>query len=60
MAPNNIDRYSEPLLSTVATNGLLRTSIVVNWEAFINPGMKSDDFTETIEKKIYSELDLIC
>ena len=34
-------------------------SITVSILEAINPGMKSNDFIESIEKKIYSELDLI-
>ena len=34
-------------------------SITISILEPINPGMKSDEFTSTLEKKIYSELDLI-
>ena len=34
-------------------------SITVSILEAIKPGMKSNDFIESIEKKIYSELDLI-
>ena len=34
-------------------------SITISILEPINPGMKSDDFTNTLEKKIYSELDLL-
>ena len=41
--------------------GLLKTnkSITISILEPVNSGMKADDFTSTIEKKIYSELDLI-
>ena len=44
-----------PKDGNLKSNKLITVSILES----INPGMKSDDFTETIEKKIYSELDLI-
>ena len=44
-----------PKDGNLKSNKLITVSILEP----INPGMKSDDFTETIEKKIYSELDLI-
>jgi len=41
--------------------GYIKTNkhIIISILEPINPGMKADDFTNTIEKKIYSELDLI-
>ena len=44
-----------PKEGNLKSNKLITVSILEP----INPGMKSDDFKETIEKKIYSELDLI-
>ena len=44
-----------PKDGNLKSNKLITVSILEP----INPGMKSDNFTETIEKKIYSELDLI-
>ena len=44
-----------PKDGNLKSNKLITVSILEP----INPGMKSDDFTKTIEKKIYSELDLI-
>ncbi len=44
-----------PKSGNLKSNKLITISILEP----INPGMKPDDFVETIEKKIYSELDLI-
>ncbi len=44
-----------PKSGKLQSNKLITVSILEG----INPGMKSDEFTEIIEKKIYSELDLI-
>jgi len=45
-----------PKKGSLKTNKLITISILEP----VNPGMKPDDFTSTIERKIYSELDLIC
>ena len=45
-----------PKKGSLKTNKLITISILEP----VNPGMKPVDFTSTIEKKIYSELDLIC
>ena len=45
-----------PKKGYLKTNKLITISILEP----VNPGMKPDDFTSTIERKIYSELDLIC
>ena len=44
-----------PKDGNLKSNKLITVSILEP----INPGMKSDNFTSTIERKIYSELDLI-
>ena len=44
-----------PKDGNLKSNKLITVSILEP----INPGMESDDFTKTIEKRIYSELDLI-
>ncbi len=45
-----------PKKGSLKTNKLITISILEP----VNPGMKPVDFTSTIERKIYSELDLIC
>ena len=45
-----------PKKGSLKTNKLITISILEP----VNPGMKPDNFTSTIERKIYSELDLIC
>ena len=52
----NAIKFTEPLCkNTLSANKLITVSILEP----INPGMNSEDFTELIENKIYSELQLI-